>query len=72
MIDRIRPLSLGELLDATFRLYRSNAGRFITLAALVLVPSNLLLTPLLTALWGDAELIARPLMLEMAFLQFWG
>lgn len=42
MIDRTRPLSLGELLDETFRLYRSNVGLFVATAALVLVPLSLL------------------------------
>lgn len=39
---RIREMSLGELLDASFRLYRNNFLTFVKIAALVLVPYNLL------------------------------
>lgn len=38
----IRQLTLGELLDASFRLYRSNFLTFVKIAALVLVPYSLL------------------------------
>lgn len=39
---RIRQLSLGELLDESFRLYRSNFLTFAAIAALVLVPYTLI------------------------------
>lgn len=39
----IRQLTLGELLDASFRLYRNNFLTFVKIAALVLVPYNLLI-----------------------------
>ncbi|HEY0737600.1 MAG TPA: glycerophosphoryl diester phosphodiesterase membrane domain-containing protein [Herpetosiphonaceae bacterium] len=39
---RIRELSLGELLDTSFRLYRNNFLTFVKIAALVLVPYHLL------------------------------
>ncbi|HEY0604525.1 MAG TPA: glycerophosphoryl diester phosphodiesterase membrane domain-containing protein [Herpetosiphonaceae bacterium] len=39
---RIRELSLGELLDTSFRLYRNNFLLFVKIAALVLVPYHLL------------------------------
>ncbi|MBV9789891.1 MAG: glycerophosphoryl diester phosphodiesterase membrane domain-containing protein [Chloroflexi bacterium] len=39
---RIRQLSLGELLDESFRLYRSNFLTFVAIAALVLVPYSLI------------------------------
>jgi hypothetical protein len=39
---RIRQLSLGELLDETFRLYRNNFLDFVAIAALVMVPYTLL------------------------------
>jgi hypothetical protein len=39
---RIRQLSLGELLDESFSLYRSNVLTFMAIAALVLVPYTLL------------------------------
>lgn len=39
---RIRQLSLSELLDESFRLYRSNFLTFVAIAALVLVPYTLI------------------------------
>jgi hypothetical protein len=39
---RIRQLSLGELLDESFRLYRSNFLTFVAIAALILVPYTLI------------------------------
>ncbi len=39
---RIRQLSLGELLDEAFRLYRNNFLNFVAIAALVMVPYTLL------------------------------
>lgn len=39
---RIRPLGLGELLDESFRIYRSYFLIFVAVAALVLVPYTLL------------------------------
>lgn len=39
---RIRQLGLGELLDESFRLYRANFLTFITMAALVLVPYQII------------------------------
>jgi hypothetical protein len=39
---RLRALSIGELLDASFRLYRNNFLALVAIAALVLVPYHLL------------------------------
>ncbi|HEY0604526.1 MAG TPA: hypothetical protein VGD58_16520 [Herpetosiphonaceae bacterium] len=39
---RIRALSLGELLDESFRLYRSNFVTFVAITALIMVPYSLI------------------------------
>jgi hypothetical protein len=55
---RLRQLDLGELLDESFRLYRSNFLTFVAIAALILVP------------YGLVSLVAQyPLQAQIADLQ---
>lgn len=55
---RIRQLSLGELLDETFRMYRRDLLTLIVLAALVIVPYTILNT-----------IVSIPLQQEVAMLE---
>jgi hypothetical protein len=48
----LRPLSIGDLFDAAFQLYRARFWTLIAIAALVFVPSTLLQTFLWTTLFG--------------------
>src|SRR5262245_55228027 len=48
----LRPLSLGDLLDAAFRLYRAHFWTLAAIAALVFVPSALLQSVFWSSLFG--------------------
>lgn len=53
----LRPLSIGEILDASIKIYRTNAGTLIGLAAIVVVPFQLLSgVVLLSAIPATADL----------------
>jgi|RhiMetdeSRZDD1v2_1073273.scaffolds.fasta_scaffold757266_2 hypothetical protein len=49
---QLRPLSLGDLFDAAFRLYRARFWTLVAIAALVYVPTTLLRSVVWTALFG--------------------
>jgi hypothetical protein len=42
MYQPLKPMTFGEILDATFKLYRDQFGTFVTLAAVLSAPPNIL------------------------------
>jgi hypothetical protein len=46
----LRPLSVGDILDVTFRLYRANFAAFVKIAAVGVIPTQLLILLLLWSL----------------------
>lgn len=49
----LRPLGVGEVLDASFRVYRQAFAKLVAIAAIGIVPAQILSTLLLTSASGD-------------------
>lgn len=52
---QLRPLGVGETLDATFSIYRARFSTFVTIVAIVLVPIGILTTIINVTATNDAD-----------------
>ena len=69
---RLSPLSLGDLLDQTFAIYRRRLRTFLGIAALVQVPVALVSLPLATMSTGYFEQLTRGAPDALALLSAFG